>query len=203
MTTISTFGALKTGTAFAAVAFGLSISTATATPSSINSLVKTQYRSTTTLPNDNRRILKSASSSSTCIPYFVESLDTMFGEKADRQTSEKEKLIGEVRSWAAFTADWDGEGASSPNKLSLEAASNFIRSLPGTIIDAAPMINANGRAGLFWNSHDFYADLEFLGDGRIAYFIQKSDDRHKGLLHFDSKFVPPVLSTLLELAQTT
>lgn len=202
MNTISTFGALKTGTAFAAVAFGLSISPATAAPSPINSLVKTQSRSTTTLSNDNRRILKNAGSSSTCIPYFVDSVNALFGEKADRQTDEKEKLIGEIRSWAAFTADWDGEGAISPNKLSLETATNFIRLLPVTV-DVVPMLNANGRAGLYWNNLDFYADLEFLGDGRIAYFIQKSDDRHKGLLHFDSKFVPPVLSTLLEVAQTT
>ncbi len=200
MNSSSTFGSLKTGTAFAALAVGLSISPPTANPISTNSLVKTQSRSATAFINDGRRFLI-GTSTSTYNPYFEQNSNPIIRGEVDRQTSEKEKLIGEIRSWSAFTADWDGEGSSIPNQLSLEEATNFIRLLPDTV-DVEPMLNANGRAGLYWNIHNFYADLEFLGDGRIAYFIQKSDDKHKGLLHFDSKSMPSVLSILLTFDQS-
>jgi hypothetical protein len=60
-----------------------------------------------------------------------------------------------------------------------------------------PMLNATGRAGLHWKRFGLYADIEFLGDGRLAYYIERNGDKHKGVLSFDAKHIPAVLSVLI------
>ncbi len=52
------------------------------------------------------------------------------------------------------------------------------------------MLLSSGHTALFWNEDNLYADIEFLGDGRIAYFIKKNGDKHKGVLEFKSQKMP-------------
>ena len=39
--------------------------------------------------------------------------------------------------------------------------------------------------------------LEFLGDGRIAYFIKNNGDKHKGVVAFDSQKIPVVFPAII------
>lgn len=188
-------------TAAAALALGLFIAPPTLSPTGGSSLVRASVRNATAVPTNDRRSVAGSSVATTYAADIDPRNSQLFGEVSERQTSQVERTVGELRRWMALSADWDGEGSAAPVALSLKSASDFIRLLPETIADAEPMLNANGLAGLFWNENDLYADLEFLGDGRIAYFIQHSNDKHKGQLHFDGEQVPPVLTTLLETSR--
>jgi len=114
----------------------------------------------------------------------------------ERLTTQHEKLIGEIRSWSLFGADWDGEGALAPSAQSIKDAVSFTRLLSDTSLPES-MLLASGHVALYKNENGLYADIEFLGDGRIAYFIKRNGDKHKGVLTFDSQKMPAVFSALL------
>ena len=121
---------------------------------------------------------------------------TQFAE-AMRTTTTRELLMGEIRSWALLKADWDGEGAIAPIIHCIENAVSFIRLLPDTTSLPEPMLHASGNTGLFWGDGGIYADIEFLHNGRIAYYIEQNGDKHKGAINFDSENLPPVFSVLI------
>lgn len=115
-----------------------------------------------------------------------------------RPTTTQEKIIGEIRSWSLFAENWDSEGSMSPKAQSIKEAVSFIRLLDDNISPPEPMLLSSGNISLFWDESDLYADIEFLGDHRIAYFIKKNGDKHKGVLKFDSQQMPTVFSALLK-----
>jgi hypothetical protein len=113
-----------------------------------------------------------------------------------RATTAKEQLIGEPRGWRQLSSRWDGEDAEAPELQSIDDAVKFARML-GAQADAQPMLHVNGHAGLFWRDDGLYADIEFLGSGRIAYFIEKNGDKHKGMVNFVAKEMPNLFKALL------
>ena len=115
-----------------------------------------------------------------------------------RPTTSHESIIGEIREWGLLGADWDGEGAALPSTQSMKEAVSFVRLLDNEIMPPEPMLLASGNAALYWNVNNLYADIEFLGDSRISYFIKRNEDKHKGVLAFDSEKMPAVFSTLLK-----
>jgi hypothetical protein len=117
----------------------------------------------------------------------------------DRPTTELEKIVGQFRRWATLETNWDGENANAPITNSLSQAQNFATLLTKEIPIPEPMLNSTGRAGLFWNLDNLYADLEFLSDEKIAYYIEKNKDKHKGVVTFNSEKMPAVLTTLLSI----
>lgn len=116
---------------------------------------------------------------------------------ADRSTTVLESLIGELRGWRLLAANWDGEGADVPDARSLKEAVAFARLLGEKDALPEPMLHASGHAGLFWKNFGLYADIEFLGDNRIAYYIERRGDKHKGVVKFDSRNMPDVFQVLL------
>jgi hypothetical protein len=114
-----------------------------------------------------------------------------------RPTTPLESLVGEIRQYAIFEANWDGESATAPNARAIREAENFVKLLDPALPLPEAMLHSSGSAGLFWRNPGLHADLEFLGDGRIAYFIKRNGDRHKGVLTFDSKSMPSVFSALV------
>lgn len=118
-------------------------------------------------------------------------------EESARLTTPHENVIGEIRQWGLLGIDWDGEGAAAPDVRSTKEAEAFIRLIDGGIPLPEPMLLASGHAALYWNDGKLYADIEFLGDERIAYFIKNNGDKHKGVLTFNSQKMPAVLQTLL------
>ena len=121
----------------------------------------------------------------------------------DRPTTELEKIVGQFRRWATLEANWDGENANAPIANSLSQAQNFATLLTKDMPTPEPMLNSTGRAGLFWNLNNLYADLEFLPDEKIAYYIEKNKDKHKGVVTFNSEKMPAVFTTLLSVSPTT
>jgi hypothetical protein len=114
-----------------------------------------------------------------------------------RETTARELLIGELRSWRLFGPNWDGEGASAPDIGSLKSAEHFARLVSESNLPA-PTLYASGRAGLFWNSPSLYADIEFLNGNRISYYIERAGDKHKGVVNYSADQMPPVLAALLQ-----
>ena len=114
-----------------------------------------------------------------------------------RPTTLREKLVGELRRWGLLTANWDGEGATVPAVTSLKEAVSFIRLLSEEGALPEPMLHGSGHAGLFWKDDSLYADIEFLGDGRVAYYIERQGDKHKGVVKFDSQRMPALFPALL------
>lgn len=115
----------------------------------------------------------------------------------DRETTRAELVIGEIREWTSLASDWDGEGANAPIAASLKAAESFVCGWSRDDNLLEPMLSPTGHAGLLWDSPDAYADLKFLEDGQIAYFIKKNTDRHKGLVAFNGKDIPSVFLDLI------
>jgi hypothetical protein len=115
-----------------------------------------------------------------------------------RETTEREQIVGDLRKLRLLQAGWDGQGADAPNRVSLLAAEEFMYALSADAPLPEPMLHANGRAGLYWNDGQLYADLEFLDDGRVSYYIERRDEgKHKGAVKFRTKEMPSVFEVLL------
>ncbi len=119
-------------------------------------------------------------------------------DDVERPTTPREKLVGELRRLSVLKANWDTEGAAAPLARSLDESIAFARLLSENMPMPETMLLHSGHAGLFWHSEKTYADLEFLGDGRIAYFVTREGDRHKGVAKFNLKKMPAVFPVLLE-----
>lgn len=114
-----------------------------------------------------------------------------------RPTTQYERTIAELRNWHTLTNNWDGEGSSAPLVATLRSAEKFTGLLGGAITAPEPMLNATGRAGLFWDRPGLYADLEFYPNNKIAYYIEKNGDKHKGTVAFQEEQLPAMFAFLL------
>lgn len=123
-------------------------------------------------------------------------------EQLVRPTSQVELIVGVLRSWGGHAKNWDHEGAEKPIAASLHNAESLVFALGqigSTVLDHfEPVLHPSGHAGLFWQDSDRYVDLEFLGNGKMAYFIEKGLDRHKGSVVYDSQNTPGILKELLQ-----
>ena len=86
-----------------------------------------------------------------------------------------------------------------PMAQSIKEAVSFVRLLDDSILLPEPMLLSSGHAALYWNEGGLYADIEFLGNGRIAYFIKSNGDKHKGVLTFDSQKMPALFPALIRV----
>lgn len=118
-------------------------------------------------------------------------------QHATRATSGQEHLIAELRSWAKLPEDWDGEGASAPIRSSLLAAGDFVCLLTRTSAMPEPMLHASGRAGLVWTDGVNYAELEFLPQRAIVYYVTGATGKHKGIVEFDGRAIPAPIRPLI------
>lgn len=114
-----------------------------------------------------------------------------------RATTDREKAIGEIRKWSLLGTNWDGEGGLAPVATSLKAAESFACVWPEGHESFETMLFPSGHAGLLWDTPKLYADLKFLENGQVAYFIKRNEDRHKGTVAFNGKEMPSVFAALL------
>ncbi len=114
-----------------------------------------------------------------------------------RETTSKEKIIGELRLLNLMSANWDGEDAVKPNLSAIKDAVSFARNLDDKFYMPEPMLHETGNVSLYWNTKDSYADIEFLGEKRFAYFIKHEEDKHKGVCKINDEKMPAVLKVLL------
>lgn len=126
-----------------------------------------------------------------------EAARALAGQRSDRMTL-AENIIDQISSWVLMDGNWDNEGAAAPVASSLKGAVSFVSLLGEDYLLPEPMLLASGHAGLYWHDSGLYADLEFLADGRIAYFVEhRGEGRHKGVVKFDSRKIPVVFEALL------
>ncbi len=125
------------------------------------------------------------------------SVDMNLVNAAVRETTEVEKIVGELRRFFSLKDNWDHDGALAPIHTSLRQAISFVRLWETEEIPLEPTVNANGRAGLCMNEDRLYADFEFIGDTRVAYYIERDQDKHKGVIYFDEKKLPNLFKDLL------
>ena len=114
-----------------------------------------------------------------------------------RSTTSQEEVAGEIRSWALWPQNWDGEGAAAPLPTSLAAAVSFVRLLDARSPMPEPMLLASGKVAVYWRNDARYAELEFQGDNTLSYFIELVNERHKGLIGFNRDEIPTKLQILL------
>ncbi len=115
-----------------------------------------------------------------------------------RPTTAAEVAVGIIREMALVGDNWDGEGGKAPAPTSVDQAVRFVFLLTDDIPVLEPMLMANGTIGLYWNDEGLYADLEFLGDGRITYYVERGPaDKDKGVAPFDGRLLPKKLHALL------
>jgi hypothetical protein len=112
-------------------------------------------------------------------------------------TTPKEHLVADLRNWLLWTSNWDGEGAKAPDAAAIGYAVNFVFGLDARIPMPEPMLFPSGNAGLFWETDQIYADLEFFGDGRLTYFVKRPEGRHKGVVKYEGKNIPEFVIRLL------
>lgn len=148
----------------------------------------------TVLPRNGLQLLHLPTSAT---EITTDPVEPVVAQQVSRDTTPREHTIGELRRWSQLSRNWDGEGAAAPNLASLREASNFACLRPADA-DVEPMLHASGRAGLYFRTATLYADVEFLGDGRAAYYVERNGDKHKGVVNFDSRTMPAVLETLLQ-----
>jgi hypothetical protein len=122
---------------------------------------------------------------------------TFYAEDIARSTTDMEKVIGELREWAFLKNNWDGEGGNAPSVDSIREAVAFVRLINNNAGMPDPTLLASGRVSLFWHTESLYAEIEFLGNERIAYFIKNNDDKHKGIISFGSEKMSSVFTTLI------
>jgi hypothetical protein len=108
--------------------------------------------------------------------------------------TQADRTIFSLRAFEKFQADWDGNGAEKPSLISIRDAREFIRSLaPESAIPRATL-HADGHAILFLRGADSYAELEFLGNGKIGYFARRGDQEWSDEISFTGQNLPRGLS---------
>lgn len=133
---------------------------------------------------------------------YDENFVTELGEPMNlsRPDTVAEQIIGELRDWVMLKENWDGEGASNPLQASIAQTAKFVRLLSSDYYIPEPMLLSSGRAGLYWNENDLYADLEFTGNNSITYYIDRAGEKYKGVVDFDMSTIPHLFRALLQLA---
>jgi hypothetical protein len=89
--------------------------------------------------------------------------------------------------------DEDDDG----NKVySLKDARTFMRSLSPESIIPRPALHADGHAILFVREPDVYAELEFLGNNKISFYVRRGEQKWSDEISFDGQSLPEGLSQI-------
>lgn len=199
MTTVSTERSF--GTASAAAALFVAFVTPTPTISTAFSSQSTPTpRAFSSFANASDRRERQLGSSVSDV-FDSSTQDFSSGASATRVTSDAEIVIGALRDWRGLSENWDGDGAAAPVNTSIDDAVSFLRLSGDGAKAPEPSMNANGHAGLIWDDATSYAEIEFLGSARLAYYIKSKDDIHKGVISFNQEQIPDILASLLAFEQ--
>jgi len=147
--------------------------------------------------SDSPTVLLLGSAPGTTSTLIGQTIVCLRGEEEgtpSRKTTSAEELIADLRAYRFLSANWDGEGGAKPIGASIEAAVSFAYSLVDGVPAPEPMLHASGNAGLFWNSRELYADIEFSGHGRLSYYIEvPGRESHRGGVSYERGALPSFL----------
>jgi len=110
--------------------------------------------------------------------------------------TEADEIVAELCRFEQLTDDWDGNGAARPIVDSLRQARRFIRALHPRSALPMPALHADGHTALLLRHSDSYAELEFLGDNKIGYYVQRGGREWGDEIYFDGGTLPEELLQL-------
>lgn len=114
-------------------------------------------------------------------------------------TSLSDPVFAELLSYKAYSEGWDGDGSVPPSGTDIDRAVAFVQMLKPLLPLPGAMLDPKGDVGLYWNTNDAYADINFDRDGTISLYLR---NRVTGVEAFHdevSEKDPGVLLDLLEL----
>ena len=76
-----------------------------------------------------------------------------------------------------------------PKEECIEQALIFLEEMPYEFPAPELMIFPSGTLGFYWDedTHGFYADVEILSGGKVAYFMKQGKERYKGVEQLSEK----------------
>lgn len=96
-----------------------------------------------------------------------------------------QSLLREIETYKGLSHGWDGYDAESPNPSALADLSHFLDLLPKGVDFPNITLASTGLPSLYWDDSEFFADLEFLGEGESSlYFVSKSSHEEE-FVEFD------------------
>ena len=104
--------------------------------------------------------------------------------------------VAQLIRFEQFEADWDGAGAARPIAATLKDARAFIRALTPESVVPRATLHADGHAILFVRETDVYGEIEFLGNGKIGFYVRRGNDQWSDEITFDNKLLPYGLSQI-------
>jgi hypothetical protein len=84
-------------------------------------------------------------------------------------------LLREVATYGALKDGWDGEGSKAVSAQSMQAAVNFVKTLPGGLPLPGAMVSGEGEVGFYWDLPQGFAEIRFDEAGSGTFFSY-----HKG-----------------------
>jgi hypothetical protein len=84
--------------------------------------------------------------------------------------SQINRIISTLESYRTLGYGWGGEESLVPNGASIDAAIQFVRSMPAGIELPSPMISYEGQIGLYWSSTVGYVSLDFENNGHASLY---------------------------------
>jgi len=112
------------------------------------------------------------------------------GQGLNVSASRADAAIAQLLRLEKLEADWDGSEAAKPIDYSLKEARAFVRKLaPESVIPRATL-HADGHAILFMCEPGIYAELEFLGNSKIGYYVRRGEQKWSDEFSFDGRSLP-------------
>jgi hypothetical protein len=102
----------------------------------------------------------------------VEPLSTK-AEFAVASSEEIRNLADQLKSYSAYPANWDGDGANAPDQEAIDHAISFLNTIPMGVGLPKPMLLASGEPALYWEASGFYAEIGFDRTGRFYAFGER------------------------------
>lgn len=97
-------------------------------------------------------------------------------ENSRRALPEFLRIEAELSGYTDLDEDWDDAGAEPPSAKTIEIARSVLSfsSALGSVPKRS-YVSPSGEVGLVWSNASGYADLSFLEDGTISYYVRSAD----------------------------
>lgn len=120
-------------------------------------------------------------------------LDPLCYVYRDERSDEANRQLARLWGASEFESGWDGYDAEAPSKDAIKAAEAMIMRLASTAIPIpSASVGAEGQSNLYWNTDNFYADVDVF-DSKICYLLITGDKRLAGEEPLEEGLMPPQL----------
>lgn len=99
-------------------------------------------------------------------------------------------VLSQLSSFAKLEAGWDGPDSVVPAEEHIEAALDFVLSMPPVFPLPKAMLTADGEVGLYWDDKNIYMDIAFEPEGKISIYSKvRSSGKEKFLDSVDTSVI--------------